>query len=93
MRVELVPTYDEFIKCERPDCVYDNAVAITGLHGMFGGGNGPYTVCANCGDLLSKSFDDEILYDSHAVEIKDVEDNQAARAVNEDGRPDDDKPA
>jgi hypothetical protein len=52
MRLEPVPTYDEFIKCERPDCVYDNAVAIVDCMARWAG-NGPYTVCANCGDLLS----------------------------------------
>ena len=45
--------------------IEERTAPITGLHGMAGGGMGPYTVCANCGMILSKSQDAEILCDSH----------------------------
>ena len=66
---------------------------MTGLHGIIGGGIGPYTTCSLCGEVLTKSYDID-LCDSHVLtaeelkarkdeaieqgtEIADVEDNQA----------------
>jgi len=61
-----LPEYDEELQCTNPVCQHEEKTApITGLHGMAGGGMGPYTVCANCGMILSKSQDAEILCDSH----------------------------
>jgi hypothetical protein len=76
-----VPEYDEFVECTNPECVHVKAKPMTGLHGMLGGGMGPYTVCSNCGILLTKSQDKELLCDSHEVEIKNAE-----QAANLQGR-------
>lgn len=53
---EGIPAYDESIKCkEHPDA------KIYGSYGLAGGGYGPYTVCAICTNVLTKSqeSDDE----------------------------------
>ena len=84
--------YDETVECDNPLCVYGKATVVTGLHGVIGGGLGPYTTCSLCGTVLTKSFDKD-LCDSHddpeelkarkdeaieqGTEIPDVEDNQA----------------
>jgi hypothetical protein len=67
-----VPDYDEFVTCQRPDCLHEEAQPVTGLHGMLGGGMGPYTVCSKCGDLLTKSQDTELSESHKPVEIKDA---------------------
>jgi hypothetical protein len=61
-----LPAYDEAIKC--PVCErlgYDPSRGpynvMTGMHGVFGGGGyGKYTMCENCGLVLSKTSDDEV---------------------------------
>jgi hypothetical protein len=53
-----LPKYDPNIQC--PDCRWPNSIALTDLHGIFGGGGyGRYTMCENCGKVLSKSYDDD----------------------------------
>ena len=56
--------YDETVECDNPLCVYGKATVVTGLHGVIGGGLGPYTTCSLCGTVLTKSFDKD-LCDSH----------------------------
>ena len=83
-----VPEYDETIVCENPECKHLGAPAITGLYGIAGGGGlGVYSVCEHCGTVLSKSLDPE-LCDSHEVEIKDAEDNQAGHTAEPNANPD-----
>jgi uncharacterized Zn finger protein len=48
------PEYNEAIMC--PECGEKSEV-LTGLYGLFGGGIGPYTMCAHCGQIVTKSFD------------------------------------
>lgn len=79
--IDGLPEYDETVECENPVCVHEGKnKPLTGLYGLAGGGIGPYTVCENCGIILTKSQDAE-LCDSHErkpVEIKDEpSDNQA----------------
>jgi hypothetical protein len=57
------PEYDEFVECQNPQCVHVGATIDTGF-GVIGGGIGPYTYCANCGTLLTKSQTEE-LCESH----------------------------
>jgi hypothetical protein len=83
MRNTDVPEYDETVECTNPLCVHAGAEPMTGLHGMLGGGMGPYTVCSMCGQLLTKSQDSELLCDSHEVEIKDG--NESDKAASTDG--------
>ena len=53
-----IPEYDEDIKCTNPLCVHSAAEVIAGLYGLFGGGGpGSYTMCENCGAVLSKTCD------------------------------------
>jgi hypothetical protein len=55
-----VPEYDETVVCENPECKHLEAPAITGLYGIAGGGGlGVYSVCENCGTVLTKSLDPE----------------------------------
>jgi len=89
--VENTPEFDQSIKC--PTCKPDDYI-IEG-YGMIGGGIGPYTMCGNCGVLLSKS-QDEVMCDSHeATEIKDAQetaDDKADHAAESSGHSaDDDK--
>ena len=79
-----LPEYDEELQCTNPVCQFEERTApITGLHGMAGGGMGPYTVCANCGMILSKSQDPD-LCDSHEDDDEDD--------VHEDDEPPKDTP-
>lgn len=72
-----VPEYDEMVECANPACIHAGKTeALTGLYGMTGGGIGPYTVCVNCGEILTKSQDAELCESHEAVELKDVEDNK-----------------
>ena len=85
-----LPEYDEFVECTNPDCIYRKAKPVTGLHGLAGGGMGPYTCCEVCGTVLTKSQDAEILCDSHEVEIKDAQqtaDDKADHAAESDAHP------
>jgi hypothetical protein len=84
--VNTVPEYDEFVECTNPECVYLKAKPVTGLHGMSGGGMGPYTVCGNCGIVLTKSQDSEILCESHeSTEIKDGSKDESTSDVQDRG--------
>lgn len=58
--IEGTPEFDESLSC--PHCGSNDKH--TG-YGMIGGGIGPYTLCANCGVLISKSQDSEAMCDSH----------------------------
>lgn len=49
-----LPRFDLSVKCTKPDCVWKKAEPSPG-YGMFGGGLGPYTICENCGTVLTKS--------------------------------------
>jgi hypothetical protein len=79
--------FDPSMKC--PDCKPSDYI-IEG-YGMIGGGIGPYTMCGNCGLLLSKSQDEASV--NHTTEIKDAQptDDQADHAAESDSRPDLDK--
>jgi hypothetical protein len=87
-----LPEYDEFVECTNPDCVYRKAKPVTGLHGMAGGGMGPYTCCEICGTVLTKSQDAEILCDSHedigSKTDAQVASDKAEHAAESDSRPD-----
>jgi hypothetical protein len=79
-----LPEYDETVECTNPLCVHaEKNKPITGLHGLAGGGGiGPYTVCEFCGTILTKTYDSEILCESHdedrkPVEIKDATEDSA----------------
>jgi hypothetical protein len=69
------PEYNEAVMC--PDCM-ERSDVIVGLYGLFGGGEGPYTMCADCGLIVTKSF----ACDSHEkpepidVEFSEVKDAQ-----------------
>ena len=53
-----IPEYDEEITCTNPECVHSFAGVLTGLYGIVGGGGlGSYTLCENCGAVLSKTCD------------------------------------
>jgi hypothetical protein len=52
---DTLPEYNEAVMC--PECK-ETADVVTGLYGMFGGGNGPYTMCADCGQILTKTFEE-----------------------------------
>jgi hypothetical protein len=53
-----LPEYNEALVCERAECKEIEAEVMTGLYGVFGGGGpGAYTMCVNCGAVLSKSCD------------------------------------
>lgn len=54
-RVYQPPPYNEAVMC--PNCGED-ADVLTGMHGIIGGGSGPYTCCELCGLVITKSFDD-----------------------------------
>jgi hypothetical protein len=56
-----IPEYDETVVCQNPECKHLEAPAITGLYGMAGGGGlGVYSVCENCGTVLTKSLAPEV---------------------------------
>ena len=58
-----IPELDEDLPC--PVCSGETEVFM--LHGMFGGGGeGHYTICGDCGTVISKSFD------SHEEEEEDA---------------------
>ena len=64
-----IPELDEDLPC--PVCSGETEVFM--LHGMFGGGGeGHYTICGDCGTVISKSFD------SHE---KDDDDDLEERAL------------
>jgi hypothetical protein len=67
--IEGVPEYDDSLSC--PHCGSNDKH--TG-YGMIGGGMGPYTLCANCGMLISKSEDKSC--DSHEENDNAPTDNQ-----------------
>jgi len=54
-RVYEPPEYNEAVMC--PNCG-DKSDVLCNLHGMIGGGEGRYTMCAECGCIVTKSFDD-----------------------------------
>ena len=72
-----IPEYNEALMC--PDC-QEKSEVIVGLHGMFGGGMGPYTMCADCGKIVSKTCDshvtDDDIIDAEFSEVKHVEKDQ-----------------
>lgn len=50
--------YDESVRC--PNCDPDEADVLFELHGVFGGGGpGKYTMCENCGMVLTKTCDSD----------------------------------
>ena len=60
------PEYDETVTCHFTQCREIEAGVLTGLYGMVGGGGmGAYTMCENCGLVLTKSFDPEEPCESH----------------------------
>ena len=73
-----IPEYNEAVMC--PTCGELGNV-ISG-YGLIGGGCGPYTMCDRCGDLLTKSQDEEAkieplpIIDTEATEVKHVEDDK-----------------
>jgi uncharacterized Zn finger protein len=68
-RVYTPVDYDEQVVC--PICGPDHGI-LTALHGVFGGGGpGRYTMCENCGQVLSKTCD------SHE-EVTDVAGDQGS---------------
>jgi len=89
--VENTPEFDQSIKC--PDCKPGDYI-IEG-YGLLGGGIGPYTMCGNCGLLLSKSQDEAMCESHETTEIKDAEqvaDDKAERPTEPSGHAaDDDK--
>ena len=80
-----VPEYDEEVTCKNPECIHVEASVLTGLYGAFGGGLGPYTMCENCGEVLTKSEDEELRVNQ--TEIKEEKNEQAATNV-QDARSD-----
>jgi hypothetical protein len=63
------PPYNEDVSCL--SC--PGANVLTELHGVFGGGGpGRYTMCENCGAVLSKTCD------SHEEEASDATSDQSA---------------
>lgn len=70
-----VPEYDETVVCENPACKHIEAPAITGLYGIVGGGGlGVYSVCENCGLVLTKTLDESVCETHNPVEIKEEPD-------------------
>lgn len=72
-----IPEYNEDVTCTNPECIHKEAEVIGGLYGMFGGGGpGAYTMCENCGTVLTKSCDTHKDDTNEPTEIKaaDVQD-------------------
>jgi hypothetical protein len=68
-----LPEYNEALMC--PDC-QEKSDVIIGLYGLFGGGIGPYTMCADCGKIVSKScesHEQNPIIDAEFSEVKDGE--------------------
>ncbi len=65
-----VPEYNESIMC--PNCGEKSQV-YTDMHGLLGGGGpGRYTVCADCGTVVSKTCDshkDDNIIDAEFTEV------------------------
>lgn len=77
-----LPEYDEDVTCENPECQHVQAEVIGGLHGVFGGGGpGTYTMCENCGAVLTKSCDTHKDDEDELTEIKttDVQDSDTSK--------------
>jgi hypothetical protein len=75
-----LPEYNEDITCENPECKHIEAQVMVGMYGLFGGGGmGAYTMCENCGTVLSKSCDTHKDEENEPTEIKtaDVQDTDA----------------
>lgn len=71
MTDKTLPEYDETVTCENPACVFVEATVMTGLYGIVGGGGiGPYTMCENCGVVLTKSSDPQGEIGDELTEIK-----------------------
>jgi hypothetical protein len=78
------PEYNEAVMC--PDCG-ERSDVLSG-YGLIGGGTGPYTMCSNCGMIVTKSFDEG----NKEPEIIDGEFSDAQRpAISEDKATDDNK--
>ena len=64
-----LPEFDESIQC--PWCSPRDKPTIFTLYGLFGGGGpGRYTMCSNCGTVLSKTCDTHEEPANGATEIK-----------------------
>ena len=71
-----LPEYNEALMC--PDC-QEKSDVIVGLYGLFGGGIGPYTMCGDCGKIVSKSFEshEPNIIDTTATEVDNGRENPA----------------
>ena len=72
-----LPEYDDSIRCTNPECVHKEAGIISGYGMIGGGGLGGYTMCDNCGQVLSKTPDvSHLEKNNEPTEIKtpDVQD-------------------
>lgn len=67
------PNYNEAVMC--PKCG-ENSEVLVGFYGILGGGLGPYTCCADCGIIVTKSFEsheNQEIIEAEFTEIKHVE--------------------